>query len=74
MIDTGCSVSIVKLELVNALSMTIENVSMTLEVMNCSVLHTESKVVLESVVVGDSRSDVKPLNAQVLRKLPLDLD
>lgn len=42
--------------------------------MNYGMFHTEAKVVLESVVAADSRYDVGPLNAHVLRKLPIDLD
>ena len=45
-----------------------------MEVMNCSVLHTEGKVVLDSVLVGYGKSNVGRLEAHLLRKLPLDLD
>lgn len=53
---------------------TLSDILFMFEVMNCSMLHNEDKVMLESVVVSDSRSDVVPLNAYVLWKLPLDLD
>ena len=72
MIDTGCSQSLVKSDIVNSLN--IERGSMALEVMNCNIIHTEGKAVLDRESIGPEEVNIGILKVHVLQRLPLDLD
>lgn len=70
MLDTGCSVSLIRAEYVK--NLVVEKCKVSLTVMNCNEMEITGRVTLRKVVVGDS--DIGPIEAHVLEKLPLGLD
>ena len=70
MIDTGCSKSLVKSEVVCAL--TVDNYCrLVLEVMNCNVVYTEGKINLDTVKMEPRNRIIDHWRLMYSRSCPL---